>query len=105
MLKSGIARDIPVSAFCWRVIPGYPYLWMLKIAYSGLLNAQISSTVIWLSSWKLYFSSTAAAWLRSRLVHHCALAWRRIASGSFCTLTDRRRGRLVEGAGTILLGC
>ena len=29
---------------------------MLKIAYSGLLNAQIVLIVIWISSWKLYFS-------------------------------------------------
>ena len=58
-LISGIARDIPVSAFFERVIPGYPHVCMLKIAYSGLLNAQIARTAIWISSWKLYFSSAA----------------------------------------------
>ena len=36
---------------------------MLKIAYSRLLNAQVVSTVIWISSWKLHFSSVAAALL------------------------------------------
>ena len=36
---------------------------MLKIAYSGLLNAQIACTVIWISSWKLHFSSVAEALL------------------------------------------
>ena len=29
---------------------------MLKIAYSWLLNAQIEHAMIWISSWKLYFS-------------------------------------------------
>ena len=74
---------IPVSAFFERVIPGYPYVCMLKVA-SGLLNAQISSTAIWISSWKLYFSSAAAAWLRSRRSRHGALAGprRRIAADS-----------------------
>ena len=36
---------------------------MLKIADSGLLNAQIARTAIWISSWKLYISSAAAVWL------------------------------------------
>ena len=36
---------------------------MLKIADSGLLNAQIARTAIWISSWKLYLSSAAAVWL------------------------------------------
>ena len=72
---------------------------MLKIAYSGLLNAQIARTVIWKSSWKLYFSQ---AWLRSRRARHGAL---RIAGASFGTLTSRRRGRLIGGAGTILPDC
>ena len=57
MLISGIARDIPVIAFFKRVIPGYPHLCILKIAYSWLLNAQTAHTVIWKSSWKHYFSS------------------------------------------------
>ena len=52
MLISGIARDIPVSEFFKRVIPGYPHVCMLKIAYSGLLNAQISRTANWISSSK-----------------------------------------------------
>ena len=77
---SGIARDIPVSAFFEKVIPGYSHLCMLKIAYSWLLNAQIARTVIWISSWKLYFSSAAAAWLGSRQARHSALAGRRMAS-------------------------
>ena len=78
---------------------------MLKIAFSGLLNAQIARTAIWISLWKLYFSSAAAAWLGSRRARHGALAGRRIAGASFGTLTGRRRGRLVSGAGTILPGC
>ena len=63
---------------------------MLKIA-SGLLSAQIASTVLWISSWKLYFSFAEAAWLRSRRSRHGALAGpRRIAGASFGTLTGRR---------------
>ena len=85
---------------------GYPRLSsLIKIAHSWLLNAQIALTVIWISSWKLYFSSAAAAWLRSRRALHCALAGCRIAGASFCTLTGLRRGRLVCWAGTILPGC
>ena len=102
---SEIARDIPVSGFFERVIPSYPNLCTLKIACSGLLNAQIARTVIWISSWKLYFSSAAAAWLGSRRARHGALAGRRIAGASFGTLTGRRRGKLVGGAGTILPCC
>ena len=74
---------------------------MLKIAYSGLLNAQIARTVIWIRSWEFYFSSAAAAWLRSRRALHGVLAGRRIAGDSFGTLTGRRRGRLLSGAGAI----
>ena len=76
---------------------------MLKIAYSWLLNAQIARTAIWMSSWKVYFSSAAAAWLRSSRARHGALAGRRIAVASFGTLTGRRRGGLIGGAGTILI--
>ena len=56
---------------------------------------------------KLYFSSAAAAWLRSCRARHGALAWLRIAGLSFGTRTgtSRRRGRLLGGAGSILLGC
>ena len=86
-LISGISRDIPVSAFLDRVIPGYPHVCMLKIPDSRNLNAQIERPAIWISSWKLYFSSAAAAWLGSRQALHGTLAWRRIA-----TLTGRRRG-------------
>ena len=78
---------------------------MLTIAYSGLLNAQIARTAIWTSSWKLYFSSAAAASLRSRRALHGALAWRRIAGTSIGTLTGRRRGRLIGGADTIHPNC
>ena len=53
-LISGIARDISVSAFFERVIPGYPHVCMLKIADYWLVNAQIARTAIWISSWKLY---------------------------------------------------
>ena len=67
---------------------------MLKIAYCWLLNAQIARTAIWISSWKLYFSSASAAWLRGRRSLHCP---------SFDTLTCRRRG--IGGAGTILPCC
>ena len=105
MLISGISRDIPVSAFLDRVIPGYPHVCMLKTADFWLLNAQIERTAIWISSWKLYFSSAAAAWFGSRRALHGALAGRRIAGASFGTLTCRRRGKLVSGAGTILPGC
>ena len=35
-----------------------------QIGYSGLLNAQITCTVIWISSWKLDFSSAVEVWLR-----------------------------------------
>ena len=104
-LVSGISRDIPVSAFLEGVMPGYPHVCMLKIADSWLLNAQIARTAIWISSWKLYFSSAAAAWLGSRRAQHGALAGRRIAGAVFGTLTGRRRGRLVSGAGTILPCC
>ena len=41
--------------FFKRVIPGYPDVCMLKIAYFWLLNAQIALTAIWISTWKLYF--------------------------------------------------
>ena len=78
---------------------------MLKTADFWLLNAQIERTAIWISSWKLYFSSAAAAWFGSRRALHGALAGRRIAGASFGTLTCRRRGKLVSGAGTILPGC
>ena len=109
MLISGVSRDIPVSAIfkLERVIPGYPHICMLKIAYSELLNALCApaNKVIWISSWKLCFSSAAAAWLGGSLARHCALAWRRTAGASFGTLTGRRRGRLVSGEGTILPGC
>ena len=64
-LISGIARDIPVSAFFERVIPWYPYVCMSKSAYSGLLNAQLVLTMIWISSWKLHFSSAAQQLRRS----------------------------------------
>ena len=66
-----------------------------QIADSGLLNTQIVHTAIWISLWKLYFSSAAAAWLGSHRALHCALAWRRIACAIFGHLTCRRRGRLV----------
>ena len=56
--------------------------------------------MIWISSWTLYFSSAAAAWLRSRRALHSALAGR---CASFGTLTCSRRGRLVGGADTIPL--
>ena len=59
---------------------------MLKIAYSWLLNAQIACTASWISTWKLYFSSAVAAWLRSRRSRHGA---------GLGTLTSRRRGMLV----------
>ena len=104
-LISGITRDIPVSACFQSIIPGYPHVCMLEIVYSGLLNAQIARTAIWTSSWKLYFSSAAAARLRGRLALHGALAGRRIAVASFGTLPGKRGGRLVGGAGTILPGC
>ena len=68
---------------------------MRRIAYSWLLNAQITRTAIWISIRKLYISS-AAAWLISRRSRHGA---------SFGTLTGRRRGMLVGGAGTILPSC
>ena len=58
----------------------------------------------WISLWKLYFSSAAAAWLRSSRALHGALSWRRIACARFGPLTGRRRGRLVSWAGTILPG-
>ena len=45
---SGIATDIPVSVFFKRVIPGYQHVCMLKNACSGLLNAHIARTVIWI---------------------------------------------------------
>ena len=48
------------------------------------------------------FFIAAAALLRSRSAAHCALAGRRIAGASFGTLTGRRLGRLVGGAGS---GC
>ena len=68
---SGIAIDIPVSAFCESVISGYPHVCMLKIVYSGLLNAQIARTAIWTSSWKRYFSSApGAAWRPRRAQDH-----------------------------------
>ena len=41
----------------------------------------------------------------SRRARHGALAGRRIAGASFVTLTCRRRGKLISGAGTILPGC
>ena len=83
---------------------------MHKIAYSGIFNAQIASTVIcqWISSWKLYFSSAAAAWLRSRQAWRGALAGRRIAGASFATLTlqeaweARWRGRHLSGGGLLV---
>ena len=78
---------------------------MLKISYSWLLNAQIALTAIWISSWKIYFSSATAAWLRSSWARHDALAGRRIAVASFGTLTCRRLGSLVSGAGTIFPCC
>ena len=56
-----------------------------------------------ISSWKLYFSSAAAAWLGSRRTRHGALAERRIAD--FSTLTSRKRWRLVSWAGTNLPCC
>ena len=59
-----------------------------------LFNAQIARAAIWLSWWKLYFASAAAAWLRSRQARHGALAGRRIACASFGTLTGWRRWRL-----------
>ena len=40
--------------------------------------------------------------LRSRWALHCACAARRIPGASFGTLTSRRHGWLVGGAGTIL---
>ena len=61
---------------------------------------KIARTAIWTSSWKLYFST-----LRSRWARHGALAGRRIAVASVGTLTGKRRGRLVGGAGTILPCC
>ena len=63
---------------------------MLKIAYSWLLNAQFTRTAIWISTWKLYFSSTVAAWLISRHLLHRA---------SFGTLTGRRRGNARRRGG------
>ena len=71
---------------------------MLEIVYSGLLNAQIARTAIWISSWKLYFSSAAADWLRNRRSRHGALA-----GASFGTLTCRRRGMLVGTYSPLLL--
>jgi len=41
----------------------------------------------------------------SRRARHGALAGRRIAGASFVTLTCRRRGKLISGAGNILPGC
>ena len=93
-----------------------PHLCMLKNAYSWgeswLLNAQITRTVIWISSWSFIIFTAAAAWLRSWRALHGALVTglvgRRIAGASFCTLTCQRRGRLmmlIGGAGTILPCC
>ena len=45
---------------CRRRQATHPRVCMLKIAYSGLLNAQIARRAIWTSLWKLYFSSAAA---------------------------------------------
>ena len=59
--------------------------------------------VIWVSSWKLYFSS-AAPRRRAGLAAagqgtpwHCAFAWRRMACASFRTLTGWRRGSSSAG--------
>ena len=46
------------------------------------------------------FFNAAAAWLKSRSAQHGALVGRRIGA-SFGTVTGRRHGRLVGGAGTI----
>ena len=77
---------------------------MLKIAYSGLLNAQIAHSDLDKLIEALFFTA-AAAQFRIRLARHGALAGRRMAGASFGTLTSRRRGSLVGGAGTILSGC
>ena len=63
-LISGMARDIPISAFFERVISGYPHLCMLKIAYSWLLNSEIALNKLM----EALFFTAAAAQLRSRLV-------------------------------------
>ena len=81
---------------------------MLKIAYSGLLNAQIEHTVIMSDLDKLMealFFTTAVAWLGSRRALHGALAGRKIAGASFSTLTGRRHVRLIGWEGTILPCC
>ena len=66
---------------------------MLKIAYSGLLNAQIAHSDFD-KLMEAFFFTAAAARLRIQLARHGALAGRRIAGASFGTLTGRRRGRL-----------
>ena len=57
---------------------------MLKIAYSGLLNAQIAHSDLDKLMEALFFTA-AAARLRIRLALHGALAEGRIAGASFCT--------------------
>ena len=72
---------------------------MLKIAYSGLLNAQIAHSLSDLDKlMEALFFTAAAPRLRIRLALHGALqvAGRRIAGASFGT--GRRRGRLVGWA-------
>ena len=98
---------IPISALFERVILGYPHLYMLKIAHSGLLNAEIEHSDLDKLMEALFFTA-AAALLRipSRLARHGALSRRaqdrRLQPPA---LICQSRGRLVCGVGTILSCC
>ena len=97
------------SVFCFSVFrESYPRLSSLMHAQNCLFRAIECSNRAHSDLDKImevYFSSAAAAELRSRRARRGALAGRRIAGDSFGTLTGRRRGRLLSGAGAILPGC
>ena len=86
--------------------PSYPWLSSLMHAQNCLfLDAQIEHTMIWISSWKLYFSPLRLPGLEVGRHGLGALAGSTISCTSFCTVTGLRRGRFAGGQGTILPCC
>ena len=74
--------------------------WFLALEYS------IARTLIWISSWKLYFSPRRLPGLNVAWLAQCPCrAQDCLLPASFSTLAGKRRARLVGGAGTILPCC